>query len=49
MMVVEEARQQILNLHQIGRVAGYVQQFRKLLYKIPTMTEEESYTLLSGD
>ena len=45
MTVVEEARQQVLNLFQTGRVAGYVQQFRKLLYKIPTMTEEESYTL----
>ena len=40
--VVEEVRQQILNLHQIGRVARYVQRFRKLLYKIPMMTEEES-------
>ena len=43
--VVEEARQQILNLHQTGRVAGYVQRFHELLYKIPTKTEEESYTL----
>ena len=43
--VVEEARQQILNLRQTGRVAGYVQRFRELLYKIPEMTEEESYTL----
>ena len=43
--VVEEARQQILNLHQTGRVTGYVQRFRELLYKIPEMTEEESYTL----
>ena len=44
-MVVEEARQQILNLRQTGRVNGYVQRFRELLYKVPTMTEEESYTL----
>ena len=43
--VVEEARQQILNLCQIGRVIGYVQQFQELLYKIPVMTEEESYML----
>ena len=43
--VVEEARQQILNLRQTGRVTGYVQRFRELLYKIPEMTEEESYTL----
>ena len=43
--VVEEARQQILNLRQTGRVTGYVQRFRELLYKIPGMTEEESYTL----
>ena len=44
-IVVEEARQQILNLRQTGRVTGYVQRFRELLYKIPEMTEEESYTL----
>ena len=43
--VVEEARQQILNLHQIGRVARYVQCFCELLYKIPTTMEEELYTL----
>ena len=43
--VVEETRQQILNLRQTGRVSGYVQRFRELLYKIPAMAEEESYTL----
>ena len=43
--VVEEACQQILNLRQTGHVAGSVQQFCELLYKIPIMTEEESYTL----
>ena len=43
--VVEEARQQILNLRQTGRANGYVQWFRELLYKVPTMMEEESYTL----
>ena len=43
--VVEEARQQILNVRQTGRVARYVQRFRELLHKILTMTEEESYTL----
>ena len=43
--VVEEARQQILNLRQTGHVIGYVQQFPELLYKTPAMTEEESYTL----
>ena len=32
-------------MRQTGCVTGYVQQFRELLYKIPTMTEEESYTL----
>ena len=26
-------------------MTGYVQRFRELLYKIPEMTEEESYTL----
>ena len=43
--VVEEARQQILNLRQTGRITGYVQRFRELLYKIQAMKEEESYTL----
>ena len=43
--VVEEVRQQILNLRHTGRVVGYVQRFRELLYKIPTMTEEELDTL----
>ena len=43
--VVEEAHEQILNLRQTGRVTGYVQRFRELLYKIPAMTEEESYML----
>ena len=43
--VVEEVRQQILNLRQTGRVTGYVQWFQELLYKIPAMMEEESYTL----
>ena len=43
--VVEEAHQQILNLHQTRRVAGHVQRFRELLYKIRTMMEDESYTL----
>ena len=45
MTVVEEARQQILNLGQTRRVNGYVQRFRELLYKVPTLTEKESYTL----
>ena len=43
--VVEEACQQILNLRQTGRVAGYVQRFHELMYKIPMMTEEELYKL----
>ena len=42
---IEVARQQILNLKQTGRVAGYVQKFRELQYKIPSMTDEEAYTL----
>ena len=40
-IVVEEAHQQILNLHQTKRVARYVQRFHELLYKIPSMTVEE--------
>ena len=43
--VVEEARQKILNQLQTRRMARYVHRFRELLYKIPTMMEEESYTL----
>ena len=43
--VVEEAHQQILILHSTGLLARYVQQFHELLYKIPTMMEEESYML----
>ena len=43
--VVEEARQQVLNLLQTGRVTGYMQRFRELLSKILAMTEDESYTL----
>ena len=44
-MVVEEVHQRILNLQQIGRMPRYVQRFCELLYKIPMIMEEESYTL----
>ena len=44
-IVVKEAHQQILNLCRTGHLAGYVWQFCELLYKIPTMVEEESYML----
>ena len=40
----EEVRQQLRNLKQTGRVAGYVQRFRELQFQLPSMTEEEAYS-----
>ena len=39
------ARRQIIELRQTGRVSGYIQRFRTLRYKIPSMTEEEAHFL----
>ena len=40
----ELARQQLKVLRQTGRVAGYLQRFRELRYRLPTMTSEEAYS-----
>ena len=46
---VEEAQKQLWALRQTGRVAGYVQKFQELQYRLPGMTDEEAFnTLLSG-
>ena len=46
---VEEARKQLRALRQTGRVAGCVQKFQELQYRLPGMTDEEAFhTFLSG-
>ena len=46
---VEEARKQLRALRQTGRVAGYVQKFQELQYRLPGMTDEEAFhTFISG-
>ena len=45
MTEMEVARRQIIELRQMGRVSGYIQRFRTLRYKIPSMTEEEAHSL----
>ena len=45
MTETETARRQIIELRQTGRVSGYIQRFRTLRYKIPSMTEEEAHSL----
>ena len=42
---METARRQIIELRQTGRVSGYIQRFRTLRYKIPSMIEEEAHSL----
>ena len=45
---VEEVRKQLQALRQTGRVAGYVQKFQELQYRLPRMTDEEAFhTFLS--
>ena len=41
----ETARRQMIELRQTCRVMGYITKFRTLRYKIPTMTDEEAFTL----
>ena len=41
----KQRRRQIIELRQTGRVSGYIQQFRTLRYKIPSMTQEEAQSL----
>ena len=43
--MTEIVRTQIIELRQTGHVSGYIQRFRTLRYKIPSMTEDEAYTL----
>ena len=45
MTETETVRRQIIELQQIGRVSGYIQQFRILRYKILSMIEEEAHSL----
>ena len=45
MTKTKTTRQQIIELWQTGRVSGYIQRFHTLRYKIPSMTEDEAYTL----
>ena len=46
---VEEARKQLRALRQTGRVAGYIQKFQELQYRLPGMTDEEAFhAFLSG-
>ena len=45
MTEMEVARRQIIELRQTGRVLGYIQRFRTLRYKIPSMMEEEAHSL----
>ena len=45
----EEARKQLKALRQTGRVAGYIQRFQELQFRLPGMTEEEAfYSFVSG-
>ena len=46
---VEEVRKQLRALRQTGRVAGYVQKFQELQYRLPGMTDEEAFhAFISG-
>ena len=46
---VKEARKQLRALRQTFRVAGYVQKFQEVQYRLPGMTDEEVFhTFLSG-
>ena len=46
---VEEACKQLRALRQTSRVAGYVQKFQELQYRLLGMTDEEAFhTFLSG-
>ena len=40
---VKEAQKQLRALRQTGRVAGYVQKFQDLQYRLPGMTDEEAF------
>ena len=40
---VEEVHKQLKALRQTGRVAGYIQKFQELQYRLPGMTDEEAF------
>ena len=40
---IEEAHKQLRALRQTGRVAGYVQKFQELQYRLLGMTDEEAF------
>ena len=45
----EEVQKQLRELRQTGRVAGYVQKFQELKYRLPGITDEEAFhAFLSG-
>ena len=41
----EEARRELRELHQTRRVAGYTTKFQELKSRLPTMTDEESFSV----
>ena len=41
----EEARRELRELHQTRRVAGYTTKFQELKSKLPTMTDEEAFSV----
>ena len=41
----EEARWELRELHQTGRVAGYTTKFQELKSKLPTMTDEDAFSV----
>ena len=46
---VKEVRKQLKALRQTSRIAGYIQKFQELQYKLPGMTDEEAFhVFLSG-
>ena len=41
----EEARRELRELHQIGRLAGCIAKFQELKSRLPTMTDEEAFSV----
>ena len=41
----EEARRELRELRQIGRVVGYTTKFQELKSRLPTMTDEEAFSV----
>ena len=41
----EEARRELRELHQTGRVASYIAKFQELKSRLPTMTDEETFSV----